>query len=230
MRHRPPRPLIALLVLAILGLAYVGYQWWTTKDIDPNQLVASGTLEGRPVMVAAETPGRVAQVLVDRGALVESGQPLIRLDDADLRLKYLQAPAGGPEQQQLQLQLGKLTLKAPIAGVVSVRAIEPGEMAVTGAPLLTIDRLDEVELILYVSERQIGRVQIGQSVALRTDSFPGRTFTGQVESINATAEFTPRNVQAPKDRALLVFGVHVRVPNPGGLLKPGMPVDAVIQE
>ena len=49
MRHRPPRPLIALLVLSILGLTYVGYQWWTTKDIDPNRLAASGTLEGRPV-------------------------------------------------------------------------------------------------------------------------------------------------------------------------------------
>ena len=120
-------------------------------------------------------------MLVDRGALVESGQPLVRLDDADLRLKFLQAPAGGPEQQQLQLLLGKLTLKAPIAGVVSARAIEPGELAVAGAPLLTIDRLDEVELILYVSERQIGRVQIGQAVALTTDSFPGRPFPGQVE-------------------------------------------------
>jgi HlyD family secretion protein len=229
-QHRSRRLMIGLVLLCIAVASVAGYRWWTGQTDDPNRLAATGTLEGRRVLVAAELSGRVTQVLVDRGALVEAGQPLVRLDDTDLRLKLLQAPAGGPEQQQLQQQLAKLTLKAPLGGIVTERAIEPGELAMTGAPLLTIDHLDEVELTLFISERQIGRVQVGQSVALTTNSWPDRTFAGQVQSINPRAEFTPRNIQSPKDRALLVFGVHVAVPNPAGHLKPGMPVDAVIQE
>lgn len=226
----PPRALIPLTILLTLGLAYVGYQWWTTKDIDPNRLAAAGTIEGDRVVIAAEVPGRVALVLVERGAVVERGQPLVRLDDTELQRRFAQAPAGGPEQQLLKLQLAKLELKAPVSGIIAERAIEPGEVAMAGAPLLVIERAEEVTLVMYISERLIGRVQLGQPVQMTTDSFPGTTFTGRVEYIAPRAEFTPRNVQAPKDRALLVYAVRARVPNPDRLLKPGMPVDAVLEE
>src|SRR5688500_13019504 len=106
MRHR----LIPLALVLTLVLGYAGYQWWTTRDTDPNRLAAAGMLEGDQVTVAAEVPGRVTQVLVERGDYVERGQVMVRLDDADLRLRFRQAPAGGPEQQQLQLQLAKLEL------------------------------------------------------------------------------------------------------------------------
>lgn len=47
-----------------------------------------------------------------------------------------------------------------------------------------------------------------------------------VTSTNPRAEFTPRNVQTQRDRLNLVFGVKIRVENPEGELKPGMPADA----
>jgi HlyD family secretion protein len=54
------------------------------------------------------------------------------------------------------------------------------------------------------------------------------TFTGRVTEISQQAEFTPRNVQTPEERVKMVFAVKVTLPNTEGLLKPGMPADAVI--
>lgn len=159
MRHR----LIPIALLLTAGLIYAGYSWWMTRDSDPNRLTGSGMLEGDRVVIASEVSGRVAQVLVERGALVERGQPLVRLDDAELRRRYRQAPAGGPEQQLLQLQLDKLELRAPTDGVIAERAIEPGEIALAGAPLLIIERPGEMTLVMYISERQIGRISLGQT-------------------------------------------------------------------
>jgi HlyD family secretion protein len=227
MRHRPPIP---VLVLLVAGLLAAGYYWWTTRDGDLNQVTASGMLESERIVVASEVTGRVTQVLVARGAPVERGQPLVRLDDAELRRRFLQAPAGGPEQQLLRLQLDKLEIRSPTDGIVAERAIEPGEIALAGAPLLTIERPDEMTLVMYVSERQIGRVKLGQAVTLTTDSFPGVPFTAHIDYIAPRAEFTPRNVQTPKDRALLVYAVRARVDNPDGRLKSGMPVDALVVE
>lgn len=228
--HHLPRPAIALIVLALVAGLYSGYQWWQTKDHDPNRLTAAGTIESDRVVVAAEVTGRVVRVLADRGALVEAGQPLIMLDDSELQRRYRQVPAGGPEQQLLQLQLDRFIVRAPMTGSISVRSIEPGEMALLGAPLMTIDRRGAADLILYLSERQIGRVSLGQTVTITTDALPGQRFAGTIDFISPRAEFTPRNIQAPKDRALLVFAVRARIDNPEDRLKPGMAVDAEIAE
>jgi len=64
---------------------------------------------------------------------------------------------------------------------------------------------------------------------VQTDAFPDRTFTGTVTEIAQRAEFTPKNVQTQEERVKLVFAVKVTIPNPGHLLKPGMPADAVIR-
>ncbi|MCP4247596.1 MAG: hypothetical protein GY778_11155, partial [bacterium] len=50
--------------------------------------------------------------------------------------------------------------------------------------------------------------------------------SGTVATIADEAEFTPKNVQTRDERVRLVYQVKVRVPNPDGILKTGMPVDA----
>jgi len=86
-----------------------------------------------------------------------------------------------------------------------------------------------VTLVIYIPENRIGQVQVGQEVEVQVDSFPGRVFVGQVQNIAGEAEFTPRNVQTQEERVNLVFAVKVRIPNPDGALKPGMPADATVR-
>jgi HlyD family secretion protein len=47
--------------------------------------------------------------------------------------------------------------------------------------------------------------------------------------ISPVAEFTPKNVQTRDERTKLVFGVKIQVENPYGVLKPGLPADAVLE-
>ena len=101
-----------------------------------------------------------------------------------------------------------------------------GEVASPGQTVVAISDLSSLDFTAYVLERDLGRVRVGQAVAVTADPFPGQTFSGVVTSINQRAEFTPRNVQTQADRLNLVFGVKVRVDNPDGSLKPGMPADA----
>jgi HlyD family secretion protein len=127
-----------------------------------------------------------------------------------------------------KVQLDKLTLRAPISGLVLERPVHVGELAVPGASLMALADLDSLSLTIYVPEDQLGRVQVGQPVSVTVDAYPGRTFDGTVIFIASEAEFTPKNVQTREERVNMVFAVKVKLPNPDHALKPGMPADAVI--
>jgi len=175
---------------------------------------------------AAQAQYQVAQAAADAAqarldALV-AGATKEQIAIAEAQVNQAQAAL-----EALQVQLG--TLKSPIAGLVTSRAIHVGEVAAPGATLLTIANLDSVKLTVYIPEDRIGLVKVGQKVEVQVDSFPGETFVGEVNFIANRAEFTPRNVQTKEGRVSTVFAVKVKIPNPEHKLKPGMPADAIIK-
>ncbi len=223
-RRHPPRPLIALALLGALAAGL--YAWYTGHgQAADTALRASGTVESEEVVIAPETAGRVVGIYAREGDRVQRGQVLVQLDDSLLQLQYRQAPA--TDLRRLELELDRLKLRSPVDGRVGERSLRIGEVAQPGQTILTVMPLDELELTLYVLERDLGRVRVGQPVLITADPYPGERFTGWVTSIASRAEFTPRTVQTPKDRVNLVFAVRVRLPNPDERLKPGLPVDAV---
>ncbi len=130
------------------------------------------------------------------------------------------------EANVFRVQVEKCTLTSPISGVVLNQALKPGELAAPAAPILSLADLSEVTLDVYVPENRIGQVQLGQRVQVTVDSFPGKTFEGQVHRIGDEPEFTPRNVATAEERINTFYVVEIHLPNPEGLLKPGMPADA----
>jgi len=122
----------------------------------------------------------------------------------------------------------KFALKAPLAGLVLERPVHVGEVALPGAPLLTVANLDNLTLTLYVPEASLGKIRLGETVSVTVDAYPGRIFTGTIAAIAGEAEYTPKNVQTREERVSMVFAVKVRLPNPDHALKPGMPADAAI--
>jgi len=125
----------------------------------------------------------------------------------------------------LDTQIKKLTVYAPMDSVVLTRSAEVGGMALPGATLIEIGRLDQLELTVYLPEEKFGLIIPSQAVHVRVDAYPDRVFEGTVLRIANEAEFTPTNVQTKEDRTRLVYAVVIKIDNPKLALKPGMIAD-----
>jgi HlyD family secretion protein len=129
----------------------------------------------------------------------------------------------------LQQQLQRTEVVAPLAGTVLSRAIEVGEFASPGRSVAVLADLRRLELKVYIPERDLGRVRLGDAARVRVSAFPQEYFHATVARVDQRAQFTPRDVHMPDERARTVFGVVLALDNPQGYLKPGMPADAWIR-
>jgi len=127
-----------------------------------------------------------------------------------------------------QIILGYTTLYAPFSGVILVRNAELGEQVQPGTPVLTLADLDHVWLRAYINETDLGRIRLGQSAVLKTDSDSGHTYPGRISLISSNAEFTPKSVETHAERVTLVYRIKIDIDNTTHALKPGMPADATI--
>ena len=118
----------------------------------------------------------------------------------------------------------------PVAGVVLATYAERGELVQPGQPLYKVAKLDTLTLRAYVSGAQLPAVRLGQPVRVVVDAGGDalRTVSGRVSWIAAQAEFTPTPIQTREERTEQVYAVKVRVPNPDGALKIGMPGELVL--
>jgi len=119
-------------------------------------------------------------------------------------------------------------LVSPMNGFIVKNFTETGETVSLLSSLVKIADLSKVEVVVYVSETDLGKVKLGQKTELKVDSFPERVFEGKVVYISPEAEFTPKNIQTKDERTKLVFAVKTEIPNPKFELKTGMPADVRI--
>jgi len=121
------------------------------------------------------------------------------------------------------------TLRAPSAGVITVREAELGEVVQPGSPVITLADLDHIWLRAYIAETDLGRIHWGQDATITTDTYPGKQYHGHISFISPDAEFTPKSVQTTEERVTLVYRIKIDIDNPNHELKPGMPADAHLQ-
>jgi HlyD family secretion protein len=132
--------------------------------------------------------------------------------------------------QALEAVLANMTARASFDGIVTVRHHEPGEVLAAGVPVLTVMNPADRWVRIYIPERHIGAVHLGQKAAITTDTWPGKRYDGEVIYIASEAEFTPKNVQTTEERVKLVYAVKVRITDdPKFELKPGMPADVTLE-
>ncbi|MBI3160806.1 MAG: efflux RND transporter periplasmic adaptor subunit [Chloroflexi bacterium] len=200
----------------------------TTNPLDLGEAEAE-------LLVARE---RLAQAQRNLDDLAEGPDPdalalaETRLENAQAQLTAAQARVTAAEAAlaALDLQIEKMTVRAPRDGIVLSRSVEPGEVVLPGAPLITLADLSSLTITVFLPEDLYGRVSLGAEAGVRVDSFPGEVFSGEVVRIADQAEFTPRNVQTVEGRKTTVFAIELRVDDPQGRLKPGMPADVDFED
>jgi HlyD family secretion protein len=180
---------------------------------------------------SAQAQVAIAQAQVDGAdAGVEAAHAQLDSSQAQLDAARGQVQAAQAAVDVIDVQINKSTLAAPVDGVVLSRSVQPGEMAMPGATLLTIGKLDDLTITVYVPEDRYGAITLGQEATVRVDSFPRQAFSASVQRIADKAEFTPRNVQTAEGRAATVFAIELEIHGGRGKLKPGMPADVAFQD
>lgn len=119
--------------------------------------------------------------------------------------------------------LADTQLYAPADGVIQDRLLEPGDMASPRTPVFTLALDNPVWVRAYLPEPELGKVALGMTAWISTDSFPSQRFRGWVGFISPVAEFTPKSVETTQLRSQLVYRVRVYACNPDHRLRLGMP-------
>lgn len=140
---------------------------------------------------------------------------------AQARARLASADAG---VAQLAQQVADAVVRSPLAGVVTEKVAEAGEVLAPGSRLCVVTDLEDAWLTVYVAEPDLGRIRLGQDADVVTDD--GQRRAGKVSFIASQAEFTPKNVQTRDERVKLVYKVKIGLDNADGLFKPGMPAEA----
>jgi HlyD family secretion protein len=200
------------------------------RDVERTRRLFEGGAISRELYDKALLARDVASAQYTQAAqqahLVETGPRKERVEAARAQLAQAQAALA-----VAAAVLENLTLEAPFDGVVTARHREPGEIVSPGLPVVTVLDPDDRWVRIYVREDRVGRVKIGARAEISSDSFPDKTYAGEVRFIASEAEFTPKNVQTVEERVRLVYAVKVAVTgDPGQELKPGLPADVRLPE
>lgn len=160
-----------------------------------------------------------AQAAADALARLKAGARPQEIAAAEARVAAIDAQIATIEKN-----VADAVVTAPTGGVVTSKILHEGEMVAPHAPIVVLTDLDHAWANVYVGEPLVPQLKIGQGATLVTDG--GQRIAGTITFISPKAEFTPRNVQTAEERSKLVYRIKVTADNRGGVLKPGMPVEA----
>ncbi|MCU0305312.1 MAG: HlyD family efflux transporter periplasmic adaptor subunit [Thermoanaerobaculales bacterium] len=194
------------------------------RDFDRLQGLAERGTATEKARDDAETRREVAGRAVD-AARSELDKLIRGPRSQEIETARAQRAAADAQVAAVRQQIADATVFAPRNGVLSERIAEPGEVLPPGAPIAVLVDLERPWLDVWVGGPSLASIRLGDPVEVRVDGHDG-SFEGAVSFVSDVAEFTPKNVQTPEERAKLVFRVKISLDNRDRIFKPGMPADA----
>jgi len=165
------------------------------------------------------------QQLDDAEGNVQTMQKQIQALETQKKSVHAEVKSLDARLNQVEQQIDDAYIINPIHGTVLTTFVERHELVGQGKPLYQIANLDTLELRAYVSGAQLPSVRLGESVEILVDknSEENQQLSGKISWIASQAEFTPKMIQTKEERVTQVYAIKVKVPNPDGILKIGMP-------
>lgn len=157
----------------------------------------------------------LAQANFDRAQnLSRSGSGTERaLDEATSALGTARAAL-----QLAETRLNKLTITAPFDGRVGLRDISVGAYATPGAPIVNLEKIDQLKVNFRVAETLLSQVTVGQEVEVRVDAFRDKIYPGTIYAIDPQVDVNGRSLR-----------IRARLPNPELELRPGLFARVIIK-
>lgn len=186
--------------------------------IDVQALVAQRKAANAKYELAVEEMKRI------KGLYAKGIVSRLEYDRAESALKQAEA-----EKEVVDVQLKDAVITAPLAGTITAKLVEEGEIISPGTSLLTISDLSNIILKVYLTEKELGKIKLKGPADVSIASYPHEVFNGTITFISPQAEFTPKLIQTKEEQLTQVFEVKIDVPNPEGKLKPGLYAEARIK-
>lgn len=219
-------------VLLALQKKQIQSQQLATEKSSPDIAAQAAALRSQIAHQQSECD-RIARLLADGAATQKQS------DDANAQLRTLRGQLEGLlssldknrssitesasalqyQKEQIEEQIRKSSITAPITGTVLQKYVERGEYASPGRPLFKLANLDDIYLRSYFTASQLAYIRIGQEVTVVAD-FGGDEqyeYRGIITWIAQESEFTPKSIQTRDSRANLVYAVKIAVINDGRL-------------
>ncbi|MCB0330443.1 MAG: efflux RND transporter periplasmic adaptor subunit [Bdellovibrionales bacterium] len=136
--------------------------------------------------------------------------------------------ARSAELQSIKKETEELNIRAPMGGYVHAIDLVEGDLIAAKAPVMTIIDLSRIWIRTYVPENNLSH-RVGDAVQIQCDSYPEKTFSGEISFLSSEAEFTPSNIQTVEDRSKQVYRAKIRKLTPEKLLRPGMFCDVTFK-
>lgn len=182
---------------------------------DSGAQVEAGDLIARLDGAELEAQLRSAEATAQNAErLLEQARALARTNNvARSRVEELEAAltAANAAVEAAQARLDELDIVAPFAGTLGIRRISPGSLVSPGTAIFTLDDLSVVRLDFKLPETLLAGLRPGMHVALSSDAYPDRDFTGTITNIDSRVDPVTRTVDAVAE-----------VANEDGALRPGM--------
>jgi len=171
-------------------------------------LVELDNAEERAVLAEAE-----ATVIDSRAQFRRASELLASKTVSESQVQQLEATMKADEArlEAARARFEQSLVRAPFAGQIGLRQVSPGTLVTPGTVITTLDDLSTVRLDFTVPESFLGVLESGLSISARSVAFEGRSFDGEVRTVNTRVD--------PVTRAITI---RAELPNDHGLLKPGM--------
>jgi len=159
-------------------------------------------------LASAEAASTLARLSLDRAKELRAQSTNAQADLDAASAAFQQAQASGAAIKAL---IAKKTIRAPFAGRLGIRQVNPGQFLHSGADIVPLQALDPIYINFAMPQQNAAQVAVGQPVAVTIDAYAGEIFAGIVTALNPNVDDATRN-----------FQIQATLKNADGKLRPGM--------